>query len=92
MWIACGDLHVGRCRHARLAVISVGRSEHCIVIPVGVEEDRVFGMSAAMLSLGDVSRMSWGRGLLAGGLDGARQRPLLVLVSVGMEAVLTSRS
>jgi hypothetical protein len=71
------------------AVISVDGLSIASSLPVGVEEDRVSAMSAAMLSLGERIAAELGRGALeqvyVRGKGG-----YVVLVSVGMEAVLTS--
>jgi uncharacterized protein len=71
------------------AVVSVDGLIMASSLPVGVEEDRVSAMSAAMLSLGERISNELGRGALEQvyikGDDG-----YVILMSVGDEAVLTT--
>jgi len=70
------------------AVVSVDGLTIASSLPVGVEEDRVAAMSAAMISLGERIASELGRGLLdevyIKGENG-----YVVLRDVGQEAVLT---
>lgn len=70
------------------AIVSVDGLSIASAMPVGVEEDRVSAMSAAMLSLGERISTELGRGMLeqvyVKGVDG-----YVILTSVGEEAVLT---
>jgi predicted regulator of Ras-like GTPase activity (Roadblock/LC7/MglB family) len=70
------------------AVVSVDGLIMASSLPVGVEEDRVSAMSAAMLSLGERIASELGRGVLdqvfIHGKGG-----YVVLSSVGQDAVLT---
>lgn len=71
------------------AVVSVDGLIMASSLPVGVEEDRVSAMSAAMLSLGERIASELGRGMLdqvyVKGASG-----YVILMSVGEEAVLTT--
>jgi predicted regulator of Ras-like GTPase activity (Roadblock/LC7/MglB family) len=71
------------------AVVSVDGLAMASSLPANVEEDRVSAMSAAMLSLGERIATELGRGTLdqvyIRGADG-----LVILMSVGEEAVLTT--
>jgi predicted regulator of Ras-like GTPase activity (Roadblock/LC7/MglB family) len=71
------------------AVVSVDGLAMASSLPANVEEDRVSAMSAAMLSLGERISTELGRGRLdqvyIRGNEG-----LVVLMSVGEEAVLTT--
>jgi len=71
------------------AVVSVDGLAMASSLPANIEEDRVSAMSAAMLSLGERIATELGRGELdqvyIRGADG-----LVVLMSVGEEAVLTT--
>jgi predicted regulator of Ras-like GTPase activity (Roadblock/LC7/MglB family) len=71
------------------AVVSVDGLAMASSLPANIEEDRVSAMSAAMLSLGERIASELGRGELdqvyIRGEDG-----LVVLMSVGEEAVLTT--
>ncbi len=71
------------------AVVSVDGLIIASSLPVGVEEDRVSAMSAAMLSLGERISGELGRGLLdqvyIKGVNG-----YVILMSVGEAAVLTT--
>lgn len=71
------------------AVVSVDGLIMASSLPVGVEEDRVSAMSAAMLSLGERIATELGRGALdqvyVRGTGG-----YVILMSVGDEAVLTT--
>ena len=71
------------------AVVSVDGLAMASSLPANVEEDRVSAMSAAMLSLGERISNELGRGKLdqvyIRGNEG-----LVVLMSVGEEAVLTT--
>ena len=71
------------------AVVSVDGLIMASALPVGVEEDRVSAMSAAMLSLGERIASELGRGSLdqvyVKGASG-----YVILMSVGEEAVLTT--
>ncbi len=71
------------------AVVSVDGLAMASSLPADVEEDRVSAMSAAMLSLGERIATELGRGDLdqvyIRGDDG-----LVILMSVGEEAVLTT--
>ncbi len=71
------------------AVVSVDGLIIASALPVGVEEDRVSAMSAAMISLGERIAGELGRGMLdqvyVKGLNG-----YVILMSVGDEAVLTT--
>lgn len=71
------------------AVVSVDGLAMASSLPANVEEDRVSAMSAAMLSLGERIATELGRGELdqvyIRGDDG-----LVILMSVGEEAVLTT--
>jgi len=71
------------------AVVSVDGLIMASALPVGVEEDRVSAMSAAMLSLGERIASELGRGSLdqvyVKGAHG-----YVILMSVGEEAVLTT--
>lgn len=71
------------------AVVSVDGLIMASSLPVGVEEDRVSAMSAAMLSLGERISSELGRGILdqvyIKGKTG-----YVILMSVGEEAVLTT--
>lgn len=71
------------------AVVSVDGLAMASSLPANVEEDRVSAMSAAMLSLGERIATELGRGDLdqvyIRGDDG-----LVILMSVGEEAVLTT--
>src|SRR5512143_2444117 len=70
------------------AIVSVDGLIVASDLPVGVEEDRVSAMSAAMLSLGERIATELGRGILdpvyIRGANG-----YVVLMSAGEEAVLT---
>ena len=70
------------------AVVSVDGLTMASFLPAGVEEDRVYAMSAAMLSLGERIASELGRGMLdevyVKGENG-----YVVLRAVGEEAVLT---
>lgn len=71
------------------AVVSVDGLIMASALPVGVEEDRVSAMSAAMLSLGERIASELGRG----GLDQVYVKGAsgyVILMSVGEEAVLTT--
>ena len=71
------------------AVVSVDGLIIASSLPVGIEEDRVSAMSAAMLSLGERIASELGRGMLdqvyVKGANG-----YVILMSVGDEAVLTT--
>ncbi len=71
------------------AVVSVDGLAMASSLPANVEEDRVSAMSAAMLSLGERIATELGRGTLdqvyIRGGEG-----LVILMSVGEEAVLTT--
>jgi predicted regulator of Ras-like GTPase activity (Roadblock/LC7/MglB family) len=71
------------------AVVSVDGLIMASALPMGVEEDRVSAMSAAMLSLGERIASELGRGSLdqvyVKGASG-----YVILMSVGEEAVLTT--
>ncbi len=71
------------------AVVSVDGLAMASSLPANIEEDRVSAMSAAMLSLGERIASELGRGELdqvyIRGEDG-----LVILMSVGEEAVLTT--
>jgi predicted regulator of Ras-like GTPase activity (Roadblock/LC7/MglB family) len=71
------------------AVVSVDGLAMASSLPANVEEDRVSAMSAAMLSLGERIATELGRGSLdqvyIRGKEG-----LVILMSVGEEAVLTT--
>ncbi|MCL4247525.1 MAG: roadblock/LC7 domain-containing protein [Anaerolineae bacterium] len=71
------------------AVVSVDGLIMASSLPVGVEEDRVSAMSAAMLSLGERISNELGRG----GLDQVYIKGAegyVILMAVGAEAVLTT--
>lgn len=71
------------------AVVSVDGLIMASALPVGVEEDRVSAMSAAMLSLGERIAGELGRG----SLDQVYikgQNGYVILMSIGEEAVLTT--
>lgn len=71
------------------AVVSVDGLIMASALPVGVEEDRVSAMSAAMLSLGERIAGELGRG----SLDQVYikgQYGYVILMSIGEEAVLTT--
>src|SRR5260221_5320073 len=71
------------------AVVSVDGLIMASALPVGIEEDRVSAMSAAMLSLGERISGELGRGLL----DQVYVRGntgYVILMSVGVDAVLTA--
>ena len=83
------DLQTGTPDIEASAVVSVDGLIMASSLPAGIEEDRVSAMSAAMLSLGE--RISSGLG--RGGLDQVYVRGysgLVILMSVGEEAVLTA--
>lgn len=71
------------------AVVSVDGLAMASSLPSNIEEDRVSAMSAAMLALGERIASELGRGSLdqvyVRGKDG-----LVILMSVGEEAVLTT--
>ena len=71
------------------AIVSVDGLSIASALSQGVEEDRVAGMSAAMLSLGERIATELGRGSLEQVyIKGVRG--YIVLMSVGEEAVLTA--
>ncbi len=82
------DLQYGTPDIEASAVVSVDGLIMASSLPVGVEEDRVSAMSAAMLSLGERIAGELGRGSLdqvyIRGTSG-----YVILMSVGEEAVLT---
>lgn len=82
------DLQTGAPDIEASAIVSVDGLIIASSLPVGVEEDRVSAMSAAMLSLGERIAGELGRGLLEQvyikGSSG-----FIVLTAVGEEAVLT---
>ena len=71
------------------AVVSVDGLIMASSLPVGVEEDRVSAMSAAMLSLGDRISTELGRGTLDQ-VYIKGQEGYVILMAVGDEAVLTT--
>jgi hypothetical protein len=71
------------------AVVSVDGLIMASSLPVGVEEDRVSAMSAAMLSLGERISTELGRGMLDQVYIKGKQG-YVILMSVGEEAVLTT--
>jgi uncharacterized protein len=71
------------------AVVSVDGLIMASSLPVGVEEDRVSAMSAAMLSLGDRISTELGRGTLDQ-VYIKGQEGYVILIAVGDEAVLTT--
>lgn len=83
------DLHAAGPGIEASAVISVDGLSIASSLPVGVEEDRVSAMSAAMLSLGERISVELQRGMLEQ-VYVRGKKGLVVLVSVGTEAVLTS--
>ncbi len=70
------------------AVVSVDGLSIASALPKGVEEDRVSAMSAAMLSLGERIATELGRGSLEQ-VYIKGEKGYVVLMSVGVEAVLT---
>jgi predicted regulator of Ras-like GTPase activity (Roadblock/LC7/MglB family) len=70
------------------AVVSVDGLIMASLLPAGVEEDRVSAMSAAMLSLGERIAGELGRGSLDQVFIHGKAG-YVVLMSVGLEAVLT---
>jgi uncharacterized protein len=71
------------------AVVSVDGLPIASALPIGVEEDRVSAMSAAMLSLGERIATELGRG----SLDQVYikgEKGYVVLMSIGEDAVLTA--
>ncbi len=83
------DLQGGTTEIEASAVVSVDGLIMASALPVGVEEDRVSAMSAAMLSLGERIAGELGRGLIdqvyVRGSTG-----YVILMSVGADAVLTA--
>jgi uncharacterized protein len=71
------------------AVVSVDGLIMASALPTNVEEDRVSAMSAAMLSLGERIASELGRGALEQ-VYIKGNAGLIVLTSVGAEAVLTT--
>jgi uncharacterized protein len=71
------------------AVVSVDGLIMASALPVGVEEDRVSAMSAAMLSLGERIAGELGRGALDQ-VYIKGQNGYVILMSIGEEAVLTT--
>ncbi len=71
------------------AVVSVDGLIMASSLPVGVEEDRVSAMSAAMLSLGERISSELGRGALDQ-VYIKGEAGYIILMSVGTEAVLTT--
>lgn len=71
------------------AVVSVDGLAMASSLPANVEEDRVSAMSAAMLSLGERIANELGRGSLDQVYIRGREG-LVILMSVGEEAVLTT--
>lgn len=83
------DLQVSTPDVEASAVVSVDGLIMASALPVGIEEDRVSAMSAAMLSLGERIATELGRGEL----DQVYIRGdsgYVILMSVGIEAVLTA--
>lgn len=70
------------------AVVSVDGLLIASALPLGVEEDRVSAMSAAMLSLGDRIALELQRGALQQVFIRGKQG-YVILTSIGQEAVLT---
>lgn len=70
------------------AIVSVDGLSMASVLPVGVEEDRVSAMSAAMLSLGERISSELTRGALEQ-VNVKGDNGYVILTSVGEEAVLT---
>jgi hypothetical protein len=70
------------------AIVSVDGLSIASSMPVGIEEDRVSAMSAAMLSLGERISGELGRGLLEQ-VYVKGENGYVILTSVGEEAVLT---
>jgi hypothetical protein len=70
------------------AIVSVDGLSIASSMPVGIEEDRVSAMSAAMLSLGERISTELGRGSLEQ-VYVKGEKGYVILTSVGEEAVLT---
>lgn len=70
------------------AIVSVDGLSIASSMPVGIEEDRVSAMSAAMLSLGERISNELGRGVLQQ-VYVKGENGYVILTSVGEEAVLT---
>lgn len=70
------------------AIVSVDGLSIASSMPVGIEEDRVSAMSAAMLSLGERISTELGRGILQQ-VYVKGENGYVILTSVGEEAVLT---
>jgi predicted regulator of Ras-like GTPase activity (Roadblock/LC7/MglB family) len=70
------------------AIVSVDGLSIASSMPMGVEEDRVSAMSAAMLSLGERISSELGRGFLQQ-VYVKGEHGYVILTSVGEEAVLT---
>lgn len=70
------------------AIVSVDGLSIASSLPVGIEEDRVSAMSAAMLSLGERISTELGRGLLQQ-VYVKGENGYVILTAVGEEAVLT---
>jgi uncharacterized protein len=70
------------------AIVSVDGLSIASSMPVGIEEDRVSAMSAAMLSLGERISNELGRGMLQQ-VYVKGENGYVILTSVGEEAVLT---
>jgi len=70
------------------ALVSVDGLAIASALPVGVEEDRVAAMSAAMLSLGERIASELGRGALDE-VYVKGERGYVILTAVGEDAVLT---
>lgn len=83
------DLQMGTPDIDASAVVSVDGLIMASSLPAGVEEDRVSAMSAAMLSLGERIASELGRGTLDQVYVRGKQG-LVILMSVGEEAVLTA--
>ncbi len=71
------------------AVVSMDGLSIASALPQGVEEERVSAMSAAMLSLGGRIASELGRGLVEQ-IYVKGQNGYVILMSVGLEAVLTT--
>jgi uncharacterized protein len=70
------------------AIVSVDGLSIASSMPVGIEEDRVSAMSAAMVSLGERISSELGRGMLQQ-VYVKGENGYVILTSVGEEAVLT---
>jgi len=82
------ELQMGTPDVEAAAIVSVDGLAIASSLPMGVEEDRVSAMSAAMLSLGDRIASELGRGVLEE-VYVKGENGYVVLRAVGEEAVLT---